>query len=70
MNAEWHAASIGYAMQNVAIVTRTDEVIAALDGASSAAGPAPPVGSGSAEAANEAIRRRMRERRERTGGGG
>ena len=33
MNAEWHAASIGYAMQNVAIVTRTDAVIAALDGA-------------------------------------
>ena len=30
MNAEWHAASIGYAMQNVAIVTRTDDVIAAL----------------------------------------
>ena len=68
MNAEWHAASLGYAMQNVAIVTRTDEVIAALDGAA----PAPesaPSGSGSAEAANEAIRRRMRERRERPGGG-
>ena len=30
MNADWHAASIGYAMRNVAIVTRTDEVIAAL----------------------------------------
>ena len=68
MSAEWHAASIGYAMQNVAIVTRTDEVIAALDGAAPAAGPAPAGGSGSAEAANEAIRRRMRERRERSGG--
>ena len=68
MNAEWHAASIGCAMQNVAIVTRTDEVIAALDGASPSAESAP-VGSGSAEAANEAIRRRMRERRERAGGG-
>ena len=28
MNADWHAASIGYAMQNVAIVTRTDAVVA------------------------------------------
>ena len=68
MNAEWHAASIGYAMQNVAIVTRTDEVIAALDGASPA-DRSVPAGSGSAEAANKAIRRRMRERRERAGGG-
>ena len=67
MSAEWHAASIGYAMQNVAIVTRTDEVITALDGASHTAGSAPAGGSGSAEAANEAIRRRMRERRERAG---
>ena len=68
MNAEWHAASIGYALQNVAIVTRTDEVIAALDGAATAAGSAP-AGSGSAEVANEAIRRRIRERRERAGAG-
>ena len=68
MNAEWHAASIGYAMQNVAIVTRTDEVIAGLDGAPSIARAAPSA-TGSAETANEAIRRRMRERRERTGGG-
>ena len=30
VNAEWHAMSIGYALQNVAIVTRTDDVIAAL----------------------------------------
>ena len=30
MNADWHRASIDYAMQNVALVTRTDEVIAAL----------------------------------------
>ena len=30
MNAQWHAMSIGYALQNVAIVTRTDDVIAAL----------------------------------------
>ena len=68
MNAEWHAASIGYAMRNVAIVTRTDEVIAALgDAPPSAAGPSP-AGSGSAETANEAIRRRMRERRQRAGG--
>ena len=35
MNADWHAASIGYAMRNVAIVTRTDEVIAALGAATS-----------------------------------
>ena len=32
MNAQWHAMSIGYALQNVAIVTRTDDVIAALGG--------------------------------------
>ena len=98
MNADWHAASIGYALQNVSIVTRTDEVIAALGAgalgavatggvAAGDAGPAAPpaaaagsasanlpsagipAGSGSAEAANEAIRRRMRERRERAGGG-
>jgi gluconolactonase len=30
MNAEWHHASINYALQNVSAVTRTDEVIAAL----------------------------------------
>ena len=30
MNAEWHAMSIGYALRNVAIVTRTDDIIAAL----------------------------------------
>ena len=30
MNAEWHNASINFAMQNVAAVTRSDEVIAAL----------------------------------------
>ena len=42
MSADWHAASIGYALQNVAIVTRTDEVIAALDGgATPAAGGGP-----------------------------
>ena len=78
MNTDWHAASIGYALQNVAIVTRTGEVIAALGGAAPAVRPATaggpasaggtPAGSGSAEAANEAIRRRMRERRERAGG--
>ena len=98
MNADWHAASVGYALQNVSIVTRTDEVMAALGAvapgavatggvAAGDAGPAAPpaaagsasanlpsagipAGSGSVEAANEAIRRRMRERRERTGGGG
>ncbi|MDE0307335.1 MAG: isochorismatase family protein [Albidovulum sp.] len=32
MNADWHRASLDYAMQNVAKVTRTDDVIAALDG--------------------------------------
>ena len=32
MNAEWHKASIGYAMQNVAEVTKADAVIAALKG--------------------------------------
>lgn len=30
MNADWHNASINYAMQNVALVTKTDEVLAAL----------------------------------------
>ncbi|MDA8585008.1 isochorismatase family protein [Rhodobacteraceae bacterium] len=30
MNNEWHAASINYPMQNVATITRTDAVIAAL----------------------------------------
>ena len=30
MNADWHQASINYAMQNVATVTRADAVIAAL----------------------------------------
>ncbi|MEM9206225.1 MAG: isochorismatase family protein [Pseudomonadota bacterium] len=32
MNADWHNASINYAMQNVAAVTSVDEVIAALGG--------------------------------------
>ena len=31
MNADWHRASIEYAMQNVAAVTKASEVIAALD---------------------------------------
>ena len=31
MNADWHRASIDYAMQNVALVTTTDQVIAALN---------------------------------------
>ena len=31
MNAEWHNASINYAMQNVATVTDTDAVIASLN---------------------------------------
>jgi gluconolactonase len=30
MNADWHNASINYALQNVATVTRTDAVIAAI----------------------------------------
>ena len=30
VNADWHAASIGLALRNVAFVTRTDDVIAAL----------------------------------------
>jgi gluconolactonase len=30
MNAEWHAASINYALQNVAAVTSTAEVLRAL----------------------------------------
>ncbi len=30
MNADWHRASIGYAMQNVASVVKVDDVIAAL----------------------------------------
>ena len=32
MNAEWHNASINFALQNVAKVVKTDEVIAALKG--------------------------------------
>ncbi|MEM7565932.1 MAG: isochorismatase family protein [Pseudomonadota bacterium] len=32
MNADWHRASIDYAMQNVAAVTTTDDVIRALEG--------------------------------------
>lgn len=31
MNADWHRASIDYAMQNVATVTNVDSVIAAID---------------------------------------
>jgi gluconolactonase len=30
MNADWHSASINFAMQNVAVVTRADAVIKAL----------------------------------------
>lgn len=30
MNADWHNASINYALQNVSLVTKTDTVIAAL----------------------------------------
>jgi gluconolactonase len=30
MNADWHRASVQYAMTNVAAVTKADEVIAAL----------------------------------------
>ena len=30
MNADWHNASISYALQNVSLVTRTDDVVAAL----------------------------------------
>jgi gluconolactonase len=30
MNAEWHNASINFAMQNVAIVTSADAVIKAI----------------------------------------
>jgi gluconolactonase len=30
MNAEWHNASINFAMQNVAVVTNADAVIKAL----------------------------------------
>jgi gluconolactonase len=32
MNAEWHNASINFALQNVSKVVKTDEVIAALKG--------------------------------------
>ena len=32
MNADWHQASIGYAMANVADITSTDAVIAAIKG--------------------------------------
>ena len=30
MNADWHRASVQYAMQNVAAVTKSGEVVAAL----------------------------------------
>ncbi len=30
MNAEWHRAAVDFALQNVSIVTRVDELIAAL----------------------------------------
>ena len=30
MNADWHRASINYALQNVSTVTRVDDVIAAF----------------------------------------
>ena len=30
MNADWHRASIDYALQNVALVTKAADVIAAL----------------------------------------
>jgi gluconolactonase len=30
MNAEWHNASINFALQNVSVVTKADEVIAGL----------------------------------------
>jgi gluconolactonase len=30
MNADWHRASINYALQNVSVVTTTDHVIRAL----------------------------------------
>jgi len=30
MNADWHRASVQYALTNVAAVTKADEVIAAL----------------------------------------
>jgi gluconolactonase len=33
MNAEWHNASINFAMQNVAVVTNTDAVIRAIGSA-------------------------------------
>jgi hypothetical protein len=36
MNADWHRASIEYAMTNVALVTKVDAVIAALSASSSA----------------------------------
>jgi gluconolactonase len=32
MNADWHRASIDYALQNVAAVTTTDEVLKAISG--------------------------------------
>jgi gluconolactonase len=32
MNADWHNASINYALQNVSTVTRSDEVVEALGG--------------------------------------
>jgi gluconolactonase len=35
MNADWHRASIEYALQNVSAVTRVSDVIQALGGAES-----------------------------------
>jgi gluconolactonase len=30
MNAEWHTASVNYALQNVCVVTDVDAVVAAM----------------------------------------
>jgi gluconolactonase len=36
MNADWHNASINYALQNVATVTTCSEVVQALSGVAAA----------------------------------
>ena len=68
MNADWHRAAIGYALQNVSMVTRVDEVIAALGETSIRAMPVAHESQDeakSSEDANAAIRRRMAETRAR-----
>jgi gluconolactonase len=78
MDADWHRASINYAMQNVAAVTTTNGAIAALGGgaaphtasSTSLVGNAPQSSESgkTAEQASEAIRQRMAANKARQSG--